>query len=96
MEMAAAMQRAGMVTQDQVDEQRKIKVVVDEFERRYDLALQRLDLREEIVTWMEDTGRLVPIEVLDRWCATGKYTQKEEWAKWLCAYRESAETSTNN
>lgn len=105
MQMASALLRSGVVTQDDV---RRLEVEEKaaqeaEIQARLNMALailiqfntdrvlRRNKCGSEIKEWMLDTGKIVPLEVLERWVGLSAHNQTIEWAKWLAAYRESIE-----
>lgn len=95
MEMASALLRAGVVSQDDVKRLEVEQEIEAELERaarlvelEFDDALRRNRYGYEIKAWMRDTGRLVPLEVLNRWAELDEREQSIEWSKWLAAYRE--------
>ena len=94
--LSSAMLRAGVVTQNDVERanvQQRIDAEIEEkaqkVKRQFESALRPNPMKAEISTWMESTGRIVPLKVLRKWSNLKRDGMIEEWARWLLAYRES-------
>ena len=101
MEMAHALLRSGVVTNDDVrrleaeheaEEEAKAALAHREFlalqaENKLDNTLRRNKNGYEIKGWMRNTGKVIPMEVLERWNELDERDQSIEWSKWLAAYR---------
>lgn len=108
MELAHALLRSGVVTEDDVERvkvqeeiDREVERVVRVVELRYGAALKRIHgirfgLGSEINAWMESTEKLVPIEVVEAWAELDGENQLIEWARWLAAYRAHQEAPVEN
>ena len=105
--MAAAMQKAGLVTDEdmkraneEAEREAEVERIVREAALRFDAAMSALPpgLAREMAEWME-ANKLIPVEVLEAWGlimrGEGIKGVRREWAKWLGAWREAHEQKPN-
>ena len=87
--MAAAMQRAGLATEADVERVQEEK----RREERYVAVLGVLPqkLAHEMADWMEEKHMLVPIELFEAWARLDVSAVQCEWAKWLSAWSAEKE-----
>jgi hypothetical protein len=106
--MAAALQKAGLVDDEDVRKANEARAREAEVEAairraalRFDSAMSGLPsgLAREMAEWMED-HKLIPVEVLEAWALImrneGIKGVRREWAKWLNAWREAQQARANN
>lgn len=99
--MTDAMLKAGLVRAEDIERAQHQRKAEEEAERkarqlaqRYEAALIRIGGRNfEMKTWMKETGRTIPLEVLEKWASLADERDwralDREWVKWLAAWREA-------